>query len=89
MRPSNWDDGLNFHLRIIVQRRIAPPMLAPMTMRIVIVVFGTLAAPLVLGIVVLVCEGRSVELVTVNVIASWLACGGVVGGGASVTGKVS
>lgn len=52
-------------MRTKVQMRIAPPMLAPMTIKIVIVVFGTLAAPDVFGRVVCVCCWD--ELVMVNV----------------------
>lgn len=39
MRSSNSEDGLNFHLRMIVQRMIDPPTVAAITISIVIVVF--------------------------------------------------
>lgn len=41
MRSSNWADGLNFHLRMIVQMITAPPMQDAMTIITVTVVFVT------------------------------------------------
>jgi hypothetical protein len=38
MRSSNCDEGLNFHFLMMVHRTATPPMLAPMTIRTVIVV---------------------------------------------------
>jgi hypothetical protein len=47
MRSSNWDEGLNFHLRMMVQMMAAPPTDAAMTMRTVSVVrFVVDVAPL-------------------------------------------
>jgi hypothetical protein len=43
MRPSNCDEGLNFHFLIMVQSMATPPTLAAMTIRTVMVVcFPTL-----------------------------------------------
>ena len=84
IRSSNLDEGLNFHNRITVQRIIAPPILAPIAIKIVTVVFGKAVAPEVFGNEV--CDSCCcVELVTVKV----TCCGGVVVAGSVVAAKSS
>lgn len=38
MRSSNWDEGLNFHFRMMVHKMATPPMLDAITISTVIVV---------------------------------------------------
>jgi len=59
--PSNWDEGLNFHLRMMVQMRATPPTQAAMTMSTVTVV---LRPVLLEGCPVDVAEAAAAVLVT-------------------------